>query len=132
MARVFQMSSSDCLGTFVSILISDESCSKNSFPTPSKQILSICWISLDIRGCSPRLSHTVDLAAIGYGARLSSLRSVSFRFLSFRFNKFFLPSELKPTKLLSIRLSFRPLISLLFSRSVTHQAARKHFILPTA
>jgi len=35
-----------------------------------------------ILGCSPKLSHTVDLVAIGYGAHLSSLRSVSFHFTS--------------------------------------------------
>jgi len=40
------------------------------------------WELLDIRGCSPKPSHTVDLAAIGYGVHLSSLRSVLFRFSS--------------------------------------------------
>ena len=36
---------------------------------------------LDIMGCSLKLSHKVDLAVIGYGARLSSLRSLLFRFI---------------------------------------------------
>ena len=40
------------------------------------------WELLDIRGCSPKPSHTVDLAAIGYGVHLSSLGSVLFRFSS--------------------------------------------------
>jgi len=57
---------------------------------------------LDILGCSPKLSHTFSLVAIGYGAYLSSLRSVSFRFSSLLFplSKFFLHSQLKQTKLL--------------------------------
>jgi len=75
---------------------------------------------LDILGCSPKLSHTLSLVAMGYGAHLSYLRSVSFRFSSLLFplNKFFLHSKLKPTKLLLTRLSLRPRISFLHSPSV--------------
>jgi len=61
---------------------------------------------LDIRSCSPKLSHTVDLAAMVTGPACLCLL---FRFASFLLsplNKFFLHSELQPTKLLLTQLSY--------------------------